>query len=212
MNRITTFLKGCKSAILFLLQKIKLFSAWLYAEAKPFITKRNVLLIFFLVFAFSLGWFCHRATHPAQTVHSHSETTQVKEIKVPIKSDTKTEIRYIEKSSVEDSDVSIHSEKPQVVVDYNGQQTKFDTLSNETQKFEKGKLSVDQTSRVTLDVTPIVKREVDTAVAQNTKEITEKKDKEITQLKKDDSKKRKKNIVESFLAGAAVGVVVGVLK
>lgn len=99
---------------------------------------------------------------------------------------------------------------PEVVVDYNGQQTKFETLDNETQKFDKGKLQVDQTSKVTLDVTPIVQKEVQAAVDNNTKELTKAKDNEVAKVKSEETKKRHKHELGAFLTGAGVGAL-GVL-
>ena len=98
-----------------------------------------------------------------------------------------------------------------MVINYNGKETAFDTLDNETQKFDKGKLKVEQSSKTTLDVTPIVEREVQTAVEQNTKTLTEQKDKEVKQVKKDEAKKRHKKTFESFLIGAGIGLVGGVM-
>ena len=135
---------------------------------------------------------------------------EVREVKVPVETQAKTEIQYVEKQTPQDADVQITKPAPEVVVDYNGQQTKFQTLDNETQKFDKGKLQVDQTSKVTLDVTPIVQKEVQTAVDQNTKELTKVKDNEVAKVKSEKTKKRHKHEVGAFLTGVGVGAL-GVL-
>ena len=147
----------------------------------------------------------------ANRVEVPKVVTEVKEVKIPVESQKESVIQYVQKETPNDADVEIRSDKPQVVINYNGKETAFDTLDNETQKFDKGKLKVEQSSKTTLDVTPIVEREVQTAVEQNTKTLTEQKDKEVQQVKKDEAKKRHKKTFESFLIGAGIGLVGGVM-
>jgi hypothetical protein len=52
----------------------------------------------------------------------------------------------------EDTDVEANIDKPQVTVKVNGKKTKFDLQQNETQKFENGKVVLDQKSTVEFDV------------------------------------------------------------
>ena len=156
--------------------------------------------------SFFAGWkACQR--FGANVVEKPVTVTEIKEVKVPVASETKTEVQYVPKESKDDADVQIHTQKPEVVVDYNGQQTKFATLDNETQKFDKGKLKVEQESKTVLDVTPIVQREVQTAVEQNTAKMEAQKDEEIKEVKKDEAKKRHRRNVGSFLAGVAGGII-----
>lgn len=72
-----------------------------------------------------------------------------------------TSIQYVPKALVqnesgawvqEDTDVELNQAKPQVSVKVNGKTTKFDLQSNETQKFQNGKLQVDQTNTINFDV------------------------------------------------------------
>lgn len=171
--------------------------------------KLIVAFIFCSVVSFFCGWYA--CVHFNRNVVEVPVTkVEVREVKVPVQTQAKTQIQYVEKESKHDADVQITKEKPQVVVDYNGQQTKFDTLDNETQKFDKGKLQVDQTSKVTLDVTPIVQKEVQTAVNQNTKELTKAKDSEVAKVKSEEKKKRHRHELGAFLTGAGVGAL-GVL-
>ena len=116
-------------------------------------------------------------------------------------------MQYVPKESAHDADVQIATKRPEIVVDYNGQQTKFATLDNEQQKFEKGKLKVEQESKTVLDVTPIVQREVQTAVEQNTAKLEAQKDAEVKEVKKDETKKRHRTNIGSFLAGVAGGII-----
>lgn len=166
----------------------------LFAEA--------VVAALVLALMFIAGWkACQR--FDANVVEVPTVVTEVKEVKVPVASETKTEVRYVEKDSARDADVQIDTGRPQVVVDYNGQQTKFATLDNETQKFDHGKLKVEQESKTVLDVTPIVEREVKSAVEENTRKLTDEKNKAI----KEERKKHKENEVGAFIAGVVGGVV-----
>ena len=171
--------------------------------------KSIVTFVFVVVLSFVCGW--KACVHFNKNVVEVPVTkVEVREVKVPVETEAKTQIQYVEKETPQDADVQITKEPPQVVVDYNGQQTKFDTLDNETQKFDKGKLQVDQTSKVTLDVTPIVQKEVQTAVDQNTKELTKAKDNEVAKVKSEEKKKRHKHELGAFITGAGVGAL-GVL-
>lgn len=171
--------------------------------------KAIVGFVFIIVFSFVCGW--NTCVHFNKNVVEVPVTkVEVREVKVPVEAKAKTQIQYVEKETPRDADVQITKEKPQVVVDYNGEQTKFDTLDNETQKFDKGKLQVDQTSRVTLDVTPIVQKEVQSAVNQNTKELTKAKNDEVAKVKSEEKKKRHRHELGAFLTGAGVGAL-GVL-
>lgn len=181
-------------------------------KIKDFIVSRWKLIVVFvlvIVLSFVCGW--KSCVHFNKNVVEVPVTkVEVREVKVPVQTQAKTQIQYVEKETAQDADVQITKEKPQVVVDYNGQQTKFDTLDNETQKFDKGKLQVDQTSKVTFDITPIVQKEVQTAVNQNTKELTKAKDNEVAKVKSEEKKKRHSHELGAFITGAGVGAL-GVL-
>lgn len=171
--------------------------------------KLIVTFVFVIALSFICGWNTCVCLNK-NVVEVPVTKVEVREVKVPVETEAKTQIQYVEKETPQDADVQITKEPPQVVVDYNGQQTKFDTLDNETQKFDKGKLQVDQTSKVTLDVTPIVQKEVRTAVDQNTKEMTKAKDNEVAKVKSEEKKKRHKHELGAFITGAGVGAL-GVL-
>ena len=171
--------------------------------------KLIVTFVFIIALSFVCGW--KACAHFNKNVVEVPVTkVEVREVKVPVETQAKTQIQYVEKKDNHDADVQITKPAPEVVVDYNGQQTKFKTLDNETQKFDKGKLQVDQTSKVTLDVTPIVQKEVQTAVDQNTTELTKAKDNEVAKVKSEETKKRHKHELGAFLTGAGVGAL-GVL-
>ena len=171
--------------------------------------KLIVTFVFIIALSFVCGW--KACAHFNKNVVEVPVTkVEVREVKVPVETQAKTQIQYVEKKDNHDADVQITKPAPEVVVDYNGQQTKFQTLDNETQKFDKGKLQVDQTSKVTLDVTPIVQKEVQTAVNQNTTELTKAKDNEVAKVKSEETKKRHKHELGAFLTGAGVGAL-GVL-
>mgnify|MGYP007027594435 CR=1 FL=1 len=77
---------------------------------------------------------------------------------------TKTTVSYVPKERElvyvnnvptyvkEDTDVEASIEKPAVVVKVNGKTQKFDLQQNETQKFENGKVVLDQKSTVEFDI------------------------------------------------------------
>lgn len=181
-------------------------------DAKTFLVshwKLIVAFVFVIAISFVCGWnTCVRLNK--NVVEVPVTKVEVREVKVPVETQAKTQIQYVEKETPHDADVQITKEPPQVVVDYNGEQTKFDTLDNETQKFDKGKLQVDQTSKVTLDITPIVQKEVQSAVDQNTKELTKTKDNEVAKVKSEEKKKRHRHEIGAFITGAGVGAL-GVL-
>jgi hypothetical protein len=69
---------------------------------------------------------------------------------------TKTTVGYVKKEIIngvkEDTDVEANIEQPKVTVKVNGKKQQFNLKQNETQKFEDGKVVMNQTSEVTFDV------------------------------------------------------------
>lgn len=170
--------------------------------------KKYIGITLVAIILFVSGWFACRNFSPRivekpVTVEKHVEVP----IEVPVAVKGDTEIRYIEKTSPSDSDIEIHQEPPQISMKYNDEEYKIDGVKGETQKFEKGKLDVKQSSTATIDVTPIVDREVTKAVDENTKTITAQKDAEIKQVKKDEITKRHKYEFGSFAAGLGTGLL-----
>lgn len=149
--------------------------------------------------AFFGGWKACQS-FGANIVEVPTVVTEVREVKVPVASETKTEVQYVYKETPQDADVQIKTQPQQVVVDYNGQQTKFATLDSETQKFDKGKLKVEQESKTVLDVTPIVEREVQDAVEKN----NEVHKKELAKLNKEHKQSTWIRVAEGFAAGMVV--------
>ena len=64
----------------------------------------------------------------------------------------RTVIQYVPKASASDADVELNKAQPQVGVKVNGQDYKFDLVQGETQKFDKGKVVMDQSSTLKLDI------------------------------------------------------------
>lgn len=91
---------------------------------------------------------------PAQTKIATLNSTQ----------QTKTTLAYVPKEKelvyrdnvptyvTEDTDVEANIEQPHVTVKVNGKKQQFNLQQNETQKFEDGKVVMNQTSEVTFDV------------------------------------------------------------
>lgn len=102
----------------------------------------------------------HKQTHVEQPI----PTLQPKIMNEKATLNTKTTVSYIPKEKElvyvgnvptyvqEDTDVEANIEKPAVVVKVNGKTQKFDLQENETQKFENGKVVLDQKSTVEFDI------------------------------------------------------------
>ena len=102
----------------------------------------------------------HRQTH----VEQPTPTLQPKIMNEKATLNTKTTVSYVPKERElvyvdnvptyvkEDTDVEASIEKPTVTVKVNGKTQKFDLQQNETQKFENGKVVLDQKSTVEFDV------------------------------------------------------------
>ena len=119
------------------------------------------LIIFIALFAFcGLFYLTHRQTHVEQS----TPTLQPKIMNEKAIVGTQTTVSYVPKQKElryinnvptyvkEDTDVEANIEKPAVTVKVNGKTQKFNLQQNETQKFEDGKVVVDQKSTVEFDV------------------------------------------------------------
>lgn len=72
---------------------------------------------------------------------------------------TAKEIVYVPKEAGEKTDVQIEAAKPAVTVTVNGRETEFKTLTEEKQKFEKGKLVITEETQLKLEIkTPLQPR------------------------------------------------------
>lgn len=97
------------------------------------------------VVAFCIGYFIHQP----RVIYEHIPVT--KEVPV-VTTKTQTEFVYVPKKHEEDADVEATIEQPKVSVKVNGQDHKFDLVQGETQKFENGKLVMNQQSQITFDL------------------------------------------------------------
>jgi hypothetical protein len=73
---------------------------------------------------------------------------------IVLKGETKTEIQYVEKEPGEKTDVELNTKPLDIVVKANGQTQVIENKVDEKQKFENGKLVIDQKSE--LDITKVV--------------------------------------------------------
>lgn len=111
--------------------------------------KLHIIYITLIIVSYLFGIYSHK---PEKQV---VETVKIVERKVPVvstKTNTKTEIQYIEKKNANDADVDVKIEQPKVKVKVNNQEHKFDLIQGENQKFEKGKVTLDQNSTIVFDV------------------------------------------------------------
>ena len=119
------------------------------------------IIIFIALFAFcGLFYLTHNKTHEGNI----RGTLQPKILNEKAILNTQTTVGYVPKVKElvyrnnkpvyvqEDTDVEANIDRPQVTVKVNGKKTKFDLQQNETQKFENGKVVVDQQSTVEFDV------------------------------------------------------------
>lgn len=129
-------------------------------------TLKNVKIKIYIIILIALFALCgmfymfNRQTHVEQT----TPTLQPKIMNEKATLDTKTTISYVPKERElvyvdnvptyvkEDTDVEASIEKPAVVVKVNGKKQQFDLQQNETQKFENGKVVLDQKSTVEFDI------------------------------------------------------------
>lgn len=79
---------------------------------------------------------------------------------IPIETNQKTEIAYIPKENQNDVDVQLTDNSPKITASYNGKTYEFDSIENESSKFEKGKLVVEKQSEVKIDVSEIVNEQL----------------------------------------------------
>jgi hypothetical protein len=108
------------------------------------------LLLFGL--GFSLG-----NVYATQDVVNYAEKPQSNTISSIVESKTKTEIAYVRKETKngkqEKSDIIADIGKQDIVIKVNGEEQTFAKADDERFVFDKNKLTLDQTSKVTLDVT-----------------------------------------------------------
>ena len=129
-------------------------------------TLKNVKIKIYIIILIALFALCgmfymfHKQTH----VEQPTPTLQPEIMNEKATLNTKTTISYVPKERElvyvdnvptyvqENTDVEANIEKPAVVVKVNGKTQKFDLQENETQKFENGKVVLDQKSTVEFDI------------------------------------------------------------
>ena len=132
---------------------------------------RNWKYILVALLAFTLGFYvCHQFFPRIVTVTP--EPTVVTDVQLK----DHTVVQYIPKESPTDSDVEIHKALPQVSVDFNGERHDFALVQNEANKFQNGKLVVDQSSTLKLDVSAEVKQQVSDGITEAFKKQQKKND------------------------------------
>lgn len=192
------------------------YFGWLaWATTKKYWKIPTIVLL--CVGIFFCGWYsCVRHNANVKEIEKPVEVPVVQKviervevpIEVPVQVKGETEVRYVEKESPKDSDVNVTQKPSKVTMTYNDKQYEFDTVANETHKFDKGKLVVEQESKTTLDVTPIVKREVDIAVKETATEMSKQKEIAVKDAVKEEKKHSRRNAVESFFLGAGAAALI----
>ena len=129
-------------------------------------TLKNVKIKIYIIILIALFALCglfyifNKQTH----VEQFTPTLQPEIMNEKATLNTKTTVSYVPKERElvyvdnvptyvkEDTDVEASIEKPAIVVKVNGKKQQFDLQQNETQKFENGKVVLDQKSTVEFDI------------------------------------------------------------
>lgn len=138
--------------------------------------KTNLRLI---VFVIAILGICvalyggYRMFHRETIVEQPKTPVQTKIATLNSTQQTKTTLAYVPKEKelvyrdnvptyvTEDTDVEANIEQPHVTVKVNGKKQQFNLQQNETQKFEDGKVVMNQTSEVTFDIKVPERHELD---------------------------------------------------
>ena len=117
-------------------------------------SKYAVIVWFIMMFGLGFGL---GGIFASQDVAPEVEKSQPNTISSVVESKTKTEIAYVPKTVVkgkkEKTDLQADIGKTDFVVRVNGEEQTFAKADDERFVFDKNKLTLDQTSKVTLDVT-----------------------------------------------------------
>lgn len=182
----------------------------IFEKARNFVLKhiKLIVAIVAMLAIFALGWFgCQYFNKNVVVVENTVTVEKQVPVQIPVEVKGDTQVVYVPKKSPSDADVSIMNPAPVVVMEYNGQEYKMPTVQGETHKFDKGKLDVEQSSKTTLDVTPIVEREVNTAIdKQKAKDEITKND-----AVQEEKHKAHKHGQKTFLYGLGAGLVAGLV-
>ena len=117
-------------------------------------SKYAVIVWFILIFGLGFGL---GGLFASQDVVNDAEKPQPNTISSVMESKTKTEIAYVRKETkngkCEKADIIADIGKQDIVIKVNGEEQTFAKADDERFVFDKNKLTLDQTSKVTLDVT-----------------------------------------------------------
>ena len=130
---------------------VKLLGTWQAIKKKLPVTLGIIILA--IVFS-SVWWFFNRHKETIKEVKTEPSSHAVAHLNGI--SESHTTVSYVPKQVVdgtkEDTDVEVNVNTPKVVAMVNGQRQELALKQKETQKFEDGKVVVDQKSEITLDV------------------------------------------------------------
>ena len=109
--------------------------------------KSIVIYCLFFCFSFTLGAFAGHSLFPKTIIQTPDPVIVTKTVAT-------TEVQYVEKESPKDADVEITNKNPTVSV--NGKKFEMTKLPDETNKFDKGKVTVEQGYSVDIKLKDIV--------------------------------------------------------
>lgn len=189
------------------IKKVVTFWVSLIPSKARFLIVWIAIIAVILLAAYAGYLYAESQIEPKIVTETQTVTERVEvpvEVPVYVKGDTVVE--YVEKESPEDADVEWYSSPSKVVMSYNDEQFEMDTLQNETHKFDKGKLEVQQSSETVLDVTPIVEREVKIAEAETRKQVE---DELNEQFQKELKTKKRQARQDGFWTGLGTALLIG---
>lgn len=134
-----------------------------------------IVLLVALVCVAGGAWFSHKVFGPEVQVVEKVVTKEVP--KETVRYVTQTKVQYVPKEvdkvtgKVESTDVEATLPPPKVTVKVNGKPQEFDLVSSEDQKFDKGKLVLEQVHDLNIQVQvptpPVKKYQVDVGYGNN---------------------------------------------
>lgn len=107
-----------------------------------------IVCVAIVFFAFVIGLVVGYKKAPTKIVYKDAEP------KIETRTETKTEVQYVEKTSPDDADVEIDNSNPVVSID--GKKFEMQKLPTETNKFEDGKVTVKQGYEIKINAKDVI--------------------------------------------------------
>ena len=106
----------------------------------------TIIVTILCIITFGLGYKTYSLTHKTNTKSDNTVVTGNVQTKVV------TVVRYVQKPVSENTDIKMTIPKPDLVVEVNGKKTTFNVAENENYLFDKNRLELEQSSKVSFSV------------------------------------------------------------